>query len=347
MCEKELLEEFIMFLPKAELHVHIEGTLEPGMMFGFAERNQVALPYQSIGELMSAYKFSNLQDFLNLYYEGARVLVQEEDFYELTHAYLDKAHSQHVLHTEMFFDPQTHTGRGVPFGTVVRGISRAMQDAEKNTGISSKLIMCFRRDLDEDNALSTLNSALPYKELITGVGLDSAEVGNPAAKFIHVFRQARSEGFHCTAHAGEEGPASYVDDALHQLHVSRIDHGIRSIDNEQLAAKLAKRRIPLTVCPLSNLKLKVVSNLRQHPLKNMLGRGMMVTVNSDDPAYFGGYVNENLLEIALALDLNLQDIYTLAKNSFLASFISEQEKRSYLMKLDAYYRTFARKNNPR
>lgn len=340
MVTKDMLDEFIKSLPKAELHVHIEGTLEPDMMFGFAARNNLTLPYRSVSELKNAYNFSNLQDFLNLYYEGARVLIREEDFYKLTLAYLNKAHSQHVLHTEMFFDPQTHTGRGVPFGVVVNGINRAIQDAQKNTGISSRMIMCFRRDLGEENALSTLSSALPYKELITGVGLDSSEVGNPASKFVHVFRQAGLEGFHCVAHAGEEGPASYVQDVLRLLHVSRIDHGIRSIDNEQLTGELAAQHIPLTVCPLSNLKLKVVSNLRQHPLKYMLGRGMMVTVNSDDPAYFGGYVNENLLEIALALDLNLFDIYTLAKNSFLASFISEHEKRWYVKKLDKYYRTF-------
>lgn len=326
-------EDFIKGIPRAELHLHIEGTFEPELMFAIAKRNNKKIRYQSVEELKKAYDFDNLQDFLDIYYEGASVLIQEQDFYDMTWAYLEKAHSENIIHTEIFFDPQTHTYRGIEFGTVINGINRALQDAKKKLGISSKLIMCFLRHLDEKAAMQTLNSALKYKDLIAAVGLDSSEVGNPPSKFQKVFAQARKAGFLTVAHAGEEGPAEYVWEALNLLRVSRVDHGNHSLDDEKLVAELVKRQIPLTVCPLSNLKLKVVTDLKKHPLREMLQKGLLVTINSDDPAYFGGYVNENYLAISKALNLSKKEICRLAKNSFIASFLDEKTKDKMIAKL--------------
>ncbi|MBA4407296.1 adenosine deaminase [bacterium] len=329
---------FINGLPKAELHLHIEGTLNPELMFKIAKRNKLEIRYKSVEELKQAYNFSNLQDFLNLYYEGAQVLLTEEDFYEMTWDYLEKASLQNVLHTEMFFDPQTHTNRGVKFETVINGIHAAMTDAGKNLGISTKLIMCFLRDLDEDSAIKTLQESLPHKDKIIGVGLDSAEIGNPPSKFKNVFDMAQHHGFLTVAHAGEEGPSEYVWDALENLNVSRIDHGNNSMDDDSLIEELAKSKMPLTVCPLSNLKLKVVDDLKKHPLKRMIDKELMVTINSDDPAYFGGYVNENYSAITDALDLSKEDICQLARNSFQASFLDDDEKRKMSAMVDEYFK---------
>ena len=322
----QTVEEFITGIPKAELHLHIEGTLEPELMFKISRRNGIELKYTSVEELRRAYDFNNLQEFLDIYYQGAGVLIKEQDFYDMTWAYLEKAHSQNIIHTEIFFDPQTHTERGVEFGTVIKGISRALNDARNVMGISSRLIMCILRHLDEHSAMKTLNESLEYKHLITAIGLDSAEVGNPPARFQRVFDKARQEGFLTVAHAGEEGPAEYVWEALNLLKVSRVDHGNHSLDDDKLVMELAIRRIPLTVCPLSNLKLKVVSDMKDHPLKTMIEKGLLVTVNSDDPAYFGGYLNENYLAVAKALDLSEEEILKLVQNSFNSSFVEEKRK---------------------
>ena len=327
---------FAKNIPKAELHLHIEGSFEPELMFEIAKRNNKEIKYKSVEEIKNAYNFSNLQDFLNIYYEGASVLIQEQDFYDLTWAYLQKIHSQNVIHTEIFFDPQTHTDRGIEFGTVIKGVSRALKDAEK-LGISSKLIMCFLRHLDQEAAMKTLNEALEYKSLITAVGLDSSEVGNPPAKFQQVFEKAKEEGLLTVAHAGEEGPAQYIWEALDLLKVSRIDHGNHSLDDEKLVEELVKRKMALTVCPLSNLKLQVVKDLKNHPLKKMMQKGLLVTINSDDPAYFGGYINENYSAITEALNLSKDDIYILAKNSFQASFLDDEAKKQMIDKVDKYY----------
>lgn len=321
------VEEFIKGIPKAELHLHIEGTLEPELMFKIAKRNGLELKYSSVEELRRAYCFNNLQEFLDIYYQGACVLIKEQDFYDMTWDYLVKAHSQNIIHTEIFFDPQTHTNRGVGFGLVIKGISRALNDAQNIMGISSRLIMCILRHLDEESALKTLSEAKEYKQLITGIGLDSSEVGNPPSRFQRVFDKAREEGFLAVAHAGEEGPSEYVWEALNLLKVSRVDHGNHSLDDDNLTIELAKRRIPLTVCPLSNLKLKVVSDMKDHPLRKMIDKGLLVTVNSDDPAYFGGYLNENYLAVAKALDLSEDDILRLAQNSINSSFVDEGRKK--------------------
>ena len=331
------IEEFIKGIPKAELHVHIEGTFEPELMFEIAKRNNVPVKYNSVEEIKNAYRFINLQSFLDIYYEGAGVLITELDFYDLTMAYLEKAHYQNVLHTEIFFDPQTHTSRGIKFGTVISGIKRALTDAQKKWGISSEIIMCFLRHLSEDEALLTLDEAHEFRDLIIGVGLDSSEVGHPPSKFKKVFEKAINKGFKIVAHAGEEGPADYVWEALDLLKASRIDHGINSMYDEKLVRELVKRKIPLTVCPLSNLKLKVVNNLEKHPLKSMLDIGIIATVNSDDPAYFGGYVNENFLALAKALHLSKKDIFQLAKNSFLASFLDDEIKMKIIEKVEKFY----------
>lgn len=330
------LTEFISNIPKCELHLHIEGTLEPELMFEFAGRNNVPIHYKSIEEVRKAYHYNDLQGFLDIYYESAKVIINEIDFYDLTFAYLYKARKENVLHTEIFFDPQTHTQRGIRFSTVINGIYKAMLDAEKKLGITSKLIMCFLRDLDEQSALETLQQAEPFRDLITAVGLDSAEVGNPPAKFSNVFKEARSKGFLTVAHAGEEGPAEYIHGALDILNVDRIDHGNRSIDDKDLIEKLSKNKIPLTMCPLSNLKLSVIDDLKKHPLKELMKKGIIVTINSDDPAYFGGYINENYIALAEALSLTKDEIAQLAKNSFNASFLSDEEKKSYLNKIDEY-----------
>lgn len=327
---------FIKGIPKCELHLHIEGTLEPEMMFEFARRNNVAIHYKSIDEVKQAYNYNDLQGFLDIYYESAKVIINEEDFYDLTYAYLKKAREENVLHSEIFFDPQTHTGRGIRFSTVINGIYKAMIDADKKLGITSRLIMCFLRDLDQNSALETLKQAEPFKDLITAVGLDSAEVGNPPEKFAEVFKAAREMGFYSVAHAGEEGPAEYIHGALDILDADRIDHGNQSVNDELLIKKLLIKNTPLTMCPLSNLKLKVIDDLKNHPLKKLMAHGIAVTVNSDDPAYFGGYINDNYIAIAEALDLNRDDIIRLAKNSFNASFLTDEEKKNYLNIIDKY-----------
>lgn len=347
MSEKTMTEsitEFIKNIPKCELHLHIEGTLEPELMFKIAERNRLHIKYDSIEDLKKAYNYADLQGFLNIYYESAKVLITEADFYDLTYAYLEKASSQNVLHTEIFFDPQTHTSRGIEFSTVINGIVKALNDAEKKYGISSKLIMCFLRDLDADSALKTLELALPYKKLIAAIGLDSAEVGNPPAKFDGVFKTAQSLGFLSVAHAGEEGPAEYIWGALNTLNVHRIDHGNKAIEDTALIEKLSQSKTPLTMCPLSNLKLSVIDDLSKHPLKKMMERGIVVTVNSDDPAYFGGYINENYIAVAEALNLTCEEITQLAKNSFNASFLSTEEKIIAVKKVDEYFLKLRIKN---
>jgi len=331
------METFIRNIPKAELHLHIEGTFEPEQMFRIAERNHIKIPYLTVDEIRDAYKFSNLQDFLNIYYASTNVLVQEQDFYDLTWAYLKKMHEQHVVHTELFFDPQSHTSRGVSFETVISGIHHALMDAEKEFGITSKLIMSILRHLSESSAISSLNEALPFKDWITGIGLDSSEEGHPPSKFRNVFLRARQEGFICVAHAGEEGPPSYVREAIYHLGVTRIDHGNRSIEDMDLINELVDRQMPLTLCPLSNLKLQVIKDLKDHPLKKMMNYGLLVTVNSDDPAYFGGYLNENLLSVAKALSLTKYDIYRLARNSFTSSLMEEELKLKHIQEVEDYY----------
>ncbi len=336
--DQDAIKNFISGLPKAELHLHIEGTFEPELMFEIAERNHIKLKYNSVDELKSAYDFNNLQEFLDIYYNGANVLIEEQDFYDLTWAYLQKIHSQNVLHTEIFFDPQTHTSRGVSFDKAISGIHRALEDGHKKLGISHRLILSFLRHLSEESAFQTLEEALPYKSWITAVGLDSSEKGHPPVKFERVFAKARGEGFLTVAHAGEEGPPQYVWEALNLLNVSRIDHGNRSLEDLLLIDELVKQKMPLTICPLSNLKLKVTRDMTQHPLAKMLDKGMMATVNSDDPAYFGGYMNENYQSIAEALKLTKEQIVQLAKNSFTASFLDEVEKKKMIEKVDLYYR---------
>jgi len=328
------IDALIDALPKAELHLHIEGTLEPAMMLALAERNNIALPYKNVAEVEAAYEFDCLQDFLDLYYHGMSVLIEERDFYELTYAYLEKVHQQGVIHTEIFYDPQGHTGRGISFETVLGGITSALQDAERELGITSKLIMCFLRHLPEDEAFESLQCACKHKELIHGVGLDSSEKGYPPELFSKVFAEARREGFIPVAHAGEEGPAEYVETALDDLKVQRVDHGNRSFDNPALVQRLAKERTPLTMCPLSNLRLKGIPSLELHPLKKALDAGLLVTVNSDDPSYFGGYIAENYKAVQTALQLQPHDIVTLAKNSFASSFLDDKRKQSALDAVD-------------
>ena len=331
-----MLERFIERMPKAELHIHIEGSLEPEQMFEFAGRNGLRLPFKSVDEVREAYQFTDLQSFLQLYYQGVRVLVHERDFYDLTWAYFSKAHSQNLRHVEMFFDPQAHTGRGIAFETVISGIHHAMLDAKQRVGISSKLVMCFLRDLSEQAAMATLRQALPFKDRIFAVGLDSSEVGHPPDKFSRVFDEARKQGFLTVAHAGEEGPPEYIWQALDRLKVSRIDHGVRCIEDPDLTARLAAARIPLTVCPLSNVKLRVFESIEKYNLKQLLDRGLCVTINSDDPAYFGGYLTENYLAVQKALSLDRNDIYCLARNSFQAAFLRPDEKQIFLDELDNY-----------
>ena len=323
-------------LPKAELHLHIEGTLEPELMFELAKRNGVALPYASVEDVRRAYVFSDLQSFLDIYYAGCCVLLKEQDFYDLTWAYLKRAAAQGVRHAEIFFDPQTHTDRGVPLETVVIGIHRALQDGRTRLGITSGLILCFLRHLSGEAAMRTLSDALPYREWILAVGLDSSEVGNPPAKFKDVYDHARESGFLAVAHAGEEGPPAYVWEALDLLMVRRIDHGVRSLEDERLVGRLVDQQIPLTVCPLSNVKLRVFPSLRAHNLKRMLDRGLLVTVNSDDPAYFGGYVADNFQASGAALGLSRDQLLRLARNSFVASFLQEEQQRAYLDELDRF-----------
>jgi adenosine deaminase len=328
------LHTLIKKLPKCELHIHIEGSLEPELMFALARRNGIRLPYASVEALRQAYQFRNLQDFLDIYYQGMSVLITEQDFYDLASAYLERAHADNVRHVEMFFDPQGHTARGVAFSTVVGGLHRAIADAARTLGVQASLIMCFLRHLDEADAERTLDSALAYKDRIVGVGLDSSEAGNPPGKFKRVFGRARDAGFFLSAHAGEEGPASYVWEALDLLGVARIDHGNRSLEDEVLVRRLARDQVPLTVCPLSNLRLKVVPDLAHHPLRRMMEAGLMVTVNSDDPAYFGGYVNQNYLAVSDALALRRDDIASVVRNGIKASLMSPSEKDKALAEVD-------------
>jgi len=322
-------------LPKAELHLHIEGTFEPELIFALAERNGVALPYPSVGALRRAYEFTDLQSFLDLYYAAMSVLRTEHDFAELAHAYFARAREQGVVHAEIFFDPQAHTARGVAFETVIDGLWSAVRESERRYGITSRLILCFLRDRSADSAMRTLEQAVPYGERIVAVGLDSAEVGHPPSKFRHVFERALAEGWKTVAHAGEEGPPAYVWEALDLLRVSRVDHGVRSLEDPQLVARLRGERMPLTVCPLSNVKLRVFDTLRDHTLARMLDAGLVVTVNSDDPAYFGGYVGDNFAAVADALELPPSALVTLARNSFEASFIDTPTRDAYLARLDA------------
>ena len=327
--------ELIQAMPKAELHVHIEGTFEPELMFAIAQRNEIAIPYQSVEEVRQAYNFHNLQSFLDIYYAGANVLIHEQDFYDLAWAYFEKCAEDNVVHTEMFFDPQTHTDRGIAFETVLNGLQRACDDAAEKLGITSHLIMCFLRHLSEAAAFETLEQALPYKDQIIGVGLDSSEVGHPPSKFERVFAKAREAGFLIVAHAGEEGPAEYVWEALDLLKVNRIDHGVRSEEDPALMQRLIAEKMPLTVCPLSNLKLCVVDDMQQHNIRRLLQQGVHVTVNSDDPSYFGGYMNDNFIAIAEALDLSNDELKQLVINSFEASFISEADKANWISKIKA------------
>lgn len=325
-----MTKDWLNNLPKVELHLHLEGSLEPELMFKLAQKNNVAMPFDSVEQVRQAYEFSNLQDFLDIYYQGADVLLVEDDFYQLTWAYLKKCHEQNVVHVEPFFDPQTHTDRGVAFATVVNGISRALNDAEAQLGISSKLIMCFLRHLSEEQAFETLAQAEPFLDLITAVGLDSSELGQPPEMFSRVFAKARDLGLLTVAHAGEEGPADYVWTAINDLQVSRIDHGVRSSDDDKLMQYLIKNRLPLTVCPLSNTKLCVFEDMSQHNILMMLEQGVCVTVNSDDPAYFGGYITENFVTLAQSLDMSKQQAAQLVKNSVEASFASKQRKQQIL-----------------
>ena len=325
---------FIAALPKAELHLHIEGSLEPELMFELAQRNNVAIPFANVEEVRAAYAFSNLQDFLDIYYQGMSVLLTEEDFFDLTMAYLNRARADNVRHVEIFFDPQGHTERGVPFDTAISGILTALSMAKAQFGMTAKLIMCFLRHLPEEDAFTTLTQAENWLDRIEGVGLDSSEVGHPPSKFARVFKAAKERGLKLVAHAGEEGPPEYVHEALDVLHIDRLDHGNRSLEDAALVARLAQEHMTLTVCPLSNLKLCVVDDMRAHPIKKMLDLGLRATVNSDDPSYFGGYMNDNFRAIIEALPLTKDDVKTLAKNSFAGSFLSEGEKRAQLAAID-------------
>jgi adenosine deaminase len=326
----------VVRLPKAELHCHIEGTLEPEMIFALAERNGVKLAFPSVEALHDAYKFTDLQSFLNLYYQGMSVLKTTQDYYDLTAAYLKRASAQGVRHAELFFDPQAHLDRGIAFETVIDGLWSALRDGERTLGITSHLIMCFLRDLSAESAMATLEAALPHRERIIAVGLDSAEVGNPPSKFTAVFDRARAEGFLTVAHAGEEGPPDYIVQALDLLKVSRVDHGVRCMEDPALIARLVRGRVPLTVCPLSNVRLRVVDKLSDHPLRRMLEAGLVATCNSDDPAYFGGYVGDNFRETAAALSLTDEELIKLARNSFEASFIDDAARGRYLADIDSF-----------
>ena len=330
------MENFIRGIPKAELHLHIEGSLEPEMVFALAEKNGVRLPYSSINELRAAYRFENLQSFLDIYYAGANVLRTEDDFHAMTFAYLERAQRDGVVHAEIFFDPQTHTARGIPYITALYGISRALAEGQRRFGISYRLILCFLRHLSADDAMHTYEQALPHRELIHGFGLDSSEAGNPPSKFAEVFERARAAGFQLVAHAGEEGPPEYIYEALDILHVARIDHGVRCEEDPALVKRLAREQMPLTVCPLSNLKLCVFDRLEDHNLKRLLKLGLCVTVNSDDPAYFGGYIAENFLAVQRALHLTHADITQLARNSISASFLGTSEQQRWLSRIDDY-----------
>lgn len=320
------MKEFIQGLPKVELHLHIEGTLEPELMFTLAKRNQIDIPFENAAQVHAAYQFSDLQSFLDIYYQGANVLIHEQDFYDLTWAYMVRCQQDNVLHTEIFFDPQTHTARGIAFETVISGISRALEDAKEKFGISSQIIMCFLRHLDQAAAFETLAQALPFKEKIIAIGLDSSEKGHPPEKFAQVFQAAIAQGFLTVAHAGEEGPSENINNALTLLGISRIDHGVRCVDDPNLVSKLIAERTPLTVCPLSNIKLNVFADMEKHNIIDLLHQGMCVTINSDDPAYFGGYMTANFLAVAQAHTVSKQDLAQLSFNAIEASFITDAEK---------------------
>tara|TARA_B100001123_G_scaffold437192_1_gene568906 strand:+ start:219 stop:1208 length:990 start_codon:yes stop_codon:yes gene_type:complete len=327
------LLEFINKSPKAELHLHIEGTLEPDLMFELAKRNNIKIPFKDIDDVKKAYNFSNLESFLKIYYEGAKVLVKEQDFFDLTWEYVLKCKENNIVHTEIFFDPQTHTDRGINFNTVINGIYEALKKAQKEFNLSFKIIMCFLRHLDEDSCFKILDEAIIHKNKIFGVGLDSSETGNPPEKFKKLFKKASENNFVTVAHAGEEGPPEYIWQALNLLNVKRIDHGVQCLKDEKLVKELFKSQIPLTVCPLSNIKLKVFNKLEDHNLKKMLDKKLMVMINSDDPAYFGGYLNQNLIEIQAALNLSKDDVKTLLVNSFKSSFLEEEKKSEWIAKI--------------
>jgi len=329
----EQLRHVLQAMPKAELHIHIEGSLEPELIFELAQRNGVSIPYPSVEALRKAYAFTDLQSFLDIYYAGASVLLTEQDFYDMTAAYLQRAAADNVRHAEIFFDPQTHTARGVPFKTVIDGIWHACQDSP----VSATLIMCFLRHLSEEDALATLEASLPFRDKLIGVGLDSSEVGHPPEKFARVFERARGLGLHLVAHAGEEGPPAYIESALDVLKVERIDHGVRCLDDPALVERLARERMALTVCPLSNIKLRVFDVMGSHSLRRLLDAGLAVTVNSDDPAYFGGYVNQNYLAAFEALPLDAGHARTLARNSFEAAFLEPEQKRAFLAEVEAFF----------
>ena len=325
--------EFIKKTPKAELHLHIEGTLEPEHMFVLAKRNNIQIPFTNVNEVKSAYNFSSLESFLKIFYQGSDVLVKEQDFFDLTWAYALKCKENNVVHTEIFFDPQTHVSRGINFDTIINGIYKALQKANKEFGLTFKIIMCFLRHLDEESGFEMLDQASAHKEKIVGVGLDSSEIGNPPSKFKKLFEKAIEKGFLTVAHAGEEGPPEYIWEALDLLKVKRIDHGVQCLKDKKLIEKLRNSQTPLTVCPLSNIKLQVFKKLEEHNLKKMLDQKLMVMVNSDDPAYFGGYINKNLIESQAALNLSMNDIKTLLINSFKSSFLKEEKKREWISKI--------------
>jgi adenosine deaminase len=331
------MQKFIENLPKAELHLHIEGSFEPELMFKIAKRNNIKIPFKSVKNIEKAYQFDCLQDFLNIYYQGANVLITEQDFYDLTMSYLKKCYIQNILHTEIMFDPQTHTERGVQFNTVINGIVKAQKDAENQFGITSYLIMSYLRHLSQESAFTTLEESIPYKKFIKCVGLDSSEKGNPPSKFKDVFKKSIEIGYIPVAHAGEEGPADYVWEAIDILNIKRIDHGNNALQDPKLVSEIITRNLALTICPLSNKELQVVPDLKKHPLKKMLDLGLKVTVNSDDPAFFGGQLNKNFIEIQKALNLTKKDLYILAKNSFEYSFLDQKTKDIYLTKLKTYY----------
>ncbi|BAK65785.1 adenosine deaminase [Sphingobium sp. SYK-6] len=330
------LDRFITGLPKAELHLHIEGSLEPELMFALARRNKIAIPFRSVEEVRAAYDFSNLQDFLNIYYAGADVLRTEEDFHDLAVAYFDRAAADGVVHAEIFFDPQTHTNRDIPFDVVMRGLLAGMADARARHGLTAKLILCFLRHLDEEAALATFRAAEPWLDYIEGVGLDSSEVGHPPSGFVRVFAAAADAGLRRVAHAGEEGPPAYILEALDLLGIDRLDHGNRALEDPLLTARLAREAMTLTVCPLSNFKLRVVKEMGDHPIDRMLALGLRATINSDDPAYFGGYIADNYRAVAAARGLDRRDLATLARNSFLGSFLDDGQVSAHLAQLDSY-----------
>ena len=335
--ETTTLKNIIQGIPKAELHLHIEGSFEPELMFEIAKRNNITLAYESVESLKNAYKFNNLQEFLDIYYTGAQVLLYERDFFDLTWAYLTKVNSENVVHVEVFFDPQTHTNRGVPFDVVIQGIYRALEKAKSEFNMTYKLIMSYLRHLSEEEAIKTLESSIPYIDWIDSVGLDSSELGNPPSKFINVFKASAERGFKLAAHAGEEGPVEYIWEAINLLNVDRIDHGNRCLDDESLVQVLVEKNMGLTLCPLSNVELKVIQKMEEHPVLKMLEKGLLATIHSDDPAYFGGYMNVNYLETAKALNLTEAHMMQLAINAFEASWLSVDEKQNHIFKVKQYF----------